>query len=61
MVYADFNKAFGTVLCEILVCKLRYDPDEIIAMGGCIWLKSCPRRVLVNGLLYSWEDISSGV
>ena len=62
VIYLDFQKAFDKVPLNRLMLKVR----SLGIHGNCAdwinaWLSNRSQRVVVNGELSSWKDVSSGV
>ncbi|CAM4623698.1 unnamed protein product [Caretta caretta] len=62
VLFLDFSKAFDTVSHSILVSKLRkYGLDERTIRWVESWLDCRAQRVVINGSMFSWQLVSSGV
>ncbi|CAM5088131.1 unnamed protein product [Eretmochelys imbricata] len=62
MIYLDISKAFVTVSHSILASKLKkYGLDEWIVRLIESWLDCRAQRVAINGLMSSWQPVSSRV
>ncbi|CAM5128318.1 unnamed protein product [Natator depressus] len=62
MMYLDFSKAFDMVSHSMLTSKLKkYGLDEWTIKWIESWLDHWAQRVVINGLMSSWQLVSSGV
>ncbi|CAM4670315.1 unnamed protein product [Caretta caretta] len=62
VLFLDFNKAFDMVSHSILASKLKkYGLDEWTIRWIESWLDHRAQRVVINGLMSSWQPVSSGV
>ncbi|GAB0183716.1 mitochondrial enolase superfamily member 1 [Grus japonensis] len=61
-VYRDFNKAFGTVSCNILINKLeKYRLDKWTVRWSEDWLNCQVQSVVISSTKFSWRPVTSGV
>ncbi|CAM4573688.1 unnamed protein product [Caretta caretta] len=62
VLFLDFSKAFDTVSHSILASKFKsYGLDEWTIRWIESWLDRRAQRVAINGSMYSWQPVSSGV
>ncbi|CAM4561947.1 unnamed protein product [Caretta caretta] len=62
VLFLDFSKAFDTVSHSILASKLKkYGLDEWTIRWIESWLDCRAQRVVINGSMSSWQQVSSGV
>ncbi|CAM4544961.1 unnamed protein product [Lepidochelys olivacea] len=62
VIYLDFSKAFDTVSHNILASKLKkYGLDEWTIRWIESWLDCQAQWVTINGLMSSWQPVSSGM
>ncbi|CAM4693223.1 unnamed protein product [Lepidochelys kempii] len=62
VLFLDFIKAFDTVSHSILASKLKkYGLDECTIRWVESWLDCWAQRVVINGSMSSWQQVSSGV
>ncbi|CAM4468268.1 unnamed protein product [Lepidochelys kempii] len=62
MLFLDLSKAFDTVSHSILASKLKkYGLDEWTIRWIESWLDCRAQRVVINGSMFSWQPVSSGV
>ncbi|CAM4713206.1 unnamed protein product [Lepidochelys kempii] len=62
IIYLDLSKAFDTVSHSILASKLKkYGLDEWIIRWIESWIDCRAQWVVINGLMSSWQPVSSGV
>ncbi|CAM5125387.1 unnamed protein product [Natator depressus] len=62
MMCLNFSKVFDMVSHSILASKLKkYGLDEWIIRWIESWLDHRAQRVMINGLMSSWQAVSSGV
>ncbi|CAM5148049.1 unnamed protein product [Natator depressus] len=62
VLFLDFSKAFDTVSHSILASKLKkYGLGEWTIRWIESWLDCRAQRVVINGSMFSWQPVSSGV
>ncbi|CAM5148950.1 unnamed protein product [Eretmochelys imbricata] len=62
VLFLDFSKAFDTVSHSILASKLKkYGLNKWTIRWIESWLDCQAQRIVINGLMSSWQPVSSGV
>ncbi|CAM4662903.1 unnamed protein product [Caretta caretta] len=61
VLFLDFSKAFDMVFHSILARKLKYGLDAWTIRWIESWLACWAQWVVINGSMFSWQPVSSGV